>query len=101
MSEGAISQNEVASSSDATASGSGSSSPAPTYASAGGRMIDVEREKDAVPVTLPAPVYNLLTGDVYELPAETIKAVGAGRFSEETGGKSRIYVLDWRVCRNN
>ena len=28
-----------------------------------------------MPVIMPAPVYNSLTGDVYELPAETIKAV--------------------------
>ena len=32
-------------------------------------------EKKAVPMILPAPVYNSLTGDVYELPAEAIKAV--------------------------
>ena len=29
----------------------------------------------SVPVILLAPVYNSLTGDVYELPAETMKAV--------------------------
>ena len=48
-------------------------------------VINVDAEKKAVPVILPAPVYNSLTGDVYELPAETIKAVddsGASRFSE-------------------
>ena len=48
-------------------------------------VIEVDTEKKAVPVILPAPVYNSLTGDVYELPAETIKAVddsGASRFSE-------------------
>ena len=28
-----------------------------------------------MPVILPGPVYNSLTGDVYELSAETIKAV--------------------------
>ena len=39
-------------------------------------VIDVDAEKKAVPVILPAPpVYNSLTGDVYELRAETIKAV--------------------------
>ena len=37
-------------------------------------VIDVDAEKKAVPVTFPAPVYNSLRGDVYELPAETIKA---------------------------
>ena len=37
------------------------------------KLIDVDAEKKAV--ILPAPVYNPLTGDVYELPAETIKAV--------------------------
>ena len=38
-------------------------------------VIDVDTEGKAVPVILPAPVYNSPTGDVYELPAETIKAV--------------------------
>ena len=38
-------------------------------------VIDVDAEKKAVTVILPAPVYNSLTGDVYDLPAETIKAV--------------------------
>ena len=38
-------------------------------------VIDVDPEKKAVPVILPALVYNSLTRDVYELPAETIKAV--------------------------
>ena len=37
--------------------------------------IDVDAEKKAVRVILPAPVYNPLTGDVYELPAEMVKAV--------------------------
>ena len=37
--------------------------------------MDMDAEKKAVPVILPAPVYNSLMGDVYELPAETIKAV--------------------------
>ena len=40
-------------------------------------VIDVDAEKKAVPVILVAPVYNSLTGDVYELSAETIKAAGA------------------------
>ena len=35
----------------------------------------MDAEKKAVPVILPAPVYNSLTGDVSELPAETTKAV--------------------------
>ena len=38
-------------------------------------IIDVDAEHKAVPVILPAPVYNSFTGDVYELPAETIKVV--------------------------
>ena len=38
-------------------------------------VMDMDAEKKAVPVILPAPVYNSLMGDVYELPAETIKAV--------------------------
>ena len=38
-------------------------------------VIDVEVEKKAVPMILPAPTYNSRTGDVHELPAETIKAV--------------------------
>ena len=75
MSNGANSQNEVASNSDATASGGGPSSSAPTHTSTGGRSYRRGRGKNAVPVTLPAPVYNSLTGDVYVLPAETVKAV--------------------------
>ena len=79
MSKSATLQNEVASSSNATASPGGGSSlkslPAPTHTSVGGRSVDVDMEKELVPVILPAPVYNSLTGDVYELPAETIKAV--------------------------
>ena len=74
MSNGAKSQNEVAFSSDATASGGGSSSPAPTPAPAA-EVIDVDAEKKAVPVLLLASLYNSRTGDVYELPAETIKVV--------------------------
>ena len=36
----------------------------------------MDAEKKVVSVILPAaPVYNSLTGDVYELPAERIKAV--------------------------
>ena len=38
-------------------------------------VIDVDAEKKAVPVILPARMYNSLTGDVCESPAETIKAV--------------------------
>ena len=74
MSNGANSQNEVASRGDATASGGGSSSPAHTPAPAA-KVIDVDAEKKAVPVILRAPVYNSRTGDVEELPAETIIAV--------------------------
>ena len=74
MSKGATFQNEVASISDSTASGGGSSSPTPTPAPAA-EVIDVDAEKKSVPAILPAPVYNSRTGDVYELPAETIKAV--------------------------
>ena len=44
--------------------------PAPTA-----EVIDMDAEKKAVPVVLPAPVYNSLAGDVIELPAEKIKAV--------------------------
>ena len=76
MSKGATCQNEVASSSDATASGGGSSSPAPTHISAGGRSYRRGRGKESHAGDFScAPVYNSLTGDVYELPAETIKAV--------------------------
>ena len=39
------------------------------------KVIDVDADQNAVLVFLPAPVYSSLTGDVYELPAETIKAV--------------------------
>ena len=44
--------------------------PAPTA-----EVIDVGAEKKAVAVMLPAPVYDSLTGDVYELPVEMITAV--------------------------
>ena len=75
MSKGATSQNEVSCSSDATASGGASSSPAPHTPTPAAEVIDVDAEKKAAPLIFPAPVYNSLTGDVYELPAETIKAV--------------------------
>ena len=77
--QGRNSQNEVASNSDATDSSGGASSskfcqlphtPAPAA-----EVIDVDAEKKAVPVILPAPGYNSLMGDVYQMPAETIKAV--------------------------
>ena len=45
-----------------------------THTSASGRSYRRGRENKAVAVILPAPVYNSLTGDVYELPA-TIKVV--------------------------
>ena len=61
-------------------------------------VIDVGAEKKAVPVILPAPVYNSLTGDVYELPAETVKAVDgfpvpAGFRREGTRKASFIYSI--------
>ena len=77
MSNRAISQDEVAFSSDATASGGGSSSPALAPALAPEMIDDVHAEKKAVPVISPAPVFNSRTGDVYEVPAETIKTVDA------------------------
>ena len=45
------------------------------HTSAGGRSYRRGRGKEAVPMILPAPVYKSLTGDVYELPMETINAV--------------------------
>ena len=42
-------------------------------------VIDVDAHKKAVPVILPAPVYNSLTEDVNGLPAETVKAVDGFR----------------------
>ena len=61
-------------------------------------VIDVDAEKKAVPVILHAPVYKSLTGDVYELPAETIKAVDgfpvpAGYRGEGTREASFIYSI--------
>ena len=61
-------------------------------------VIDVDAEKKAVPVVLPAPVYNSHTGDVYELPAETIKAgdgfpVPACFRREETREASFMYSI--------
>ena len=55
-------------------------------------------EKEAVPVILPAPVYNSLMGDVYELPVETIKAVDglpmpAGFWREGTREASFMYSI--------
>ena len=38
-------------------------------------VINVDAGKKAVPVIWPAPVYNSLTGDMQDLPAETVKAV--------------------------
>ena len=62
-------------------------------------VIDVDAEKKAVPVILPSPVYNSLTGDVYELPAETVKAVNgfpvpAGFRREGTREASYMYLID-------
>ena len=59
-------------------------------------VMDMDAEKKAVPVILPAPVYNSHTGDVYELPGETIKAVHGmpvpARFRREgTRGASFMY----------
>ena len=55
-----------------------------------------------MPVILPTPVYNSITGDLYELPAETIKAiygfpVPAG-FQGEGTRESLVYVLDSPAC---
>ena len=98
MSNGAKSQNEVASNSDAIGSGGGTSSPAPTNTSAGGRSYRRGCGKESRPVILPAPAYNSLTGDVYELPAETVKAVKgfpvpAGFRTEGTRDASFMYSI--------
>ena len=100
MTNGANSQNEVASSSDATASGGGSSSPAPTSPAPAAevKVIHVDAEKEAVPVILPASVYNSRTGDVYELLVGTIKAiydfpVPVGFRREGTRKASFIYLV--------
>ncbi len=58
----------------------------------------MDTEKKAVPVILPAPVYNSLTGDVHELPEETIKAVDgfpvpAGFRRERTREASFMYSI--------
>ena len=98
MTNGANSQNEVASNSDATGSGGGLSSPAPTHASAGGRSDRRGHRKESRQVVLPVPVYNSLMGDVYELPAKTVKAVDgfpvpAGFRKEKTGQASLMYSI--------
>ena len=61
-------------------------------------VIVVDAEKKAVRVISPAPVYKSLTGDVYELPAETIKAVDgfpvpAGFRGEGTREASFMYSI--------
>ena len=97
MSNGANFQNKVASGSDSTVFGSGSSSPAPTPAPAA-EVVDVDAEKKAVAVIWPAPVHVSRTGSVYELPAETIKAVDyfpvpAGFRRERTHEASFMYLI--------
>ena len=62
------------------------------------KVIDVDAEKKDAPVILPAAVYNSRTGDVYELPAETIKAVDgfpvpAGFWRERTREASFMYSI--------
>ena len=63
-------------------------------------VIDVDAETKAVPVILPAPVHDSLAGDVYEFPAETIKAVAvdgfpvpAGFWREGAGEASFLYSI--------
>ena len=75
MSNGANSQNQVASNSYATAFDGGSSSPAPTHTSAGGRSYRRGRENKSRAGDFACSAYNSVTGEVYELPAETVKAV--------------------------
>ena len=54
-------------------------------------VMDVDEEKKAVSVTLPAPVYNSLTEDVSKLLAETIKAPPmVFRFRPVFGEKGRV-----------
>ena len=98
MSNGANSQHGVASNSDATASGGGSSSQLPHTPAPAAEVIDVDAERKAVPVILLAQVYNSLTGDEYELPAETIEAVDgfpvpAGLRREGTREASFMYSI--------
>ena len=52
-------------------------------------VIDVEAAQKAVPMFLPAPVYNSLTGDVYELPSETARPVDSFPVRPVFGGKGR------------
>ena len=67
-------------------------------------VIDVDAEKNAVPVILRSPVYKSLTGDVYELPMETIKAVDGfpvpAGFRRE-GTREASFIYSWRVHRND
>ena len=46
--------------------------PLPHTPASAAEVNDVDAQKIAVPVILPAPVYNSLTADVYELSAETV-----------------------------
>ena len=50
----------------------------------------MDAEKKDVPVILPVPMYNWLTGDVYVLPAETTKAVDDFPVPAGFGGKGRV-----------
>ena len=69
-------------------------------------VIDVDAKKNAVPVILSAPVYNSVTGDVNELPAETVKAVDsfpvpAGFRRELTGEATLMYSIGVYVETND
>ena len=97
MSNGADPLNEVASNSDATASGGGSSSPTPTHTSAGGRRYRRGRaKKKAVPVILPALVYQLDHG-------RRVRVAGGdgqscGWFPGEAGFRREGTCESWFMC---
>ena len=89
MSKGATSQNEVASSRDATASGGGSSLPAPTHTSAGGRSYRRGRGNESRAGDFACSGVQLAHGRrVHELPAETIKTVN--RFPVPAGFRREV-----------
>ena len=75
MSNGANSQNEVASNSDAIASGGGSSSPALTHTSAGGRSYPRGRGKESRPGDFACSCVQLAPGRRVRVAGGDVKAV--------------------------
>ena len=102
MSNGANSQNEMSPTVMPPLLVAGHRRQLPRTPAPAAEVIDVDAEKKALPVILPALVYNSLTGRVYELPAETLKAVDgfpvpAGFRREGTCDASFMYSIGGNV----